>query len=294
MKKCILTITVLCLTVLSIAQVERPKWELGGGLRLSYQGLSGGFSGERFSDGYNFKLNYKDIGMDNYAPSLAMTIGGRYKKWNLFFAGSKGSYDGNFVTDVDITHDGVEIPEGSEVDGNITMGIYALSTTFALIQKKHDLGVGLGFLILNMGSSYKTQDVNQEEIDLGGNNFFPMPFLALSGRLNFGKFRAAGSGGGAHFSGVMDGFDYEVFYYTFDVKGVYDFYQKDNWSSSVSLGYRKLFMVMDVSDERGWAKEEDNYSGPYASIRVKFSSTELWTHISRKERKKREAQGSAD
>ena len=292
MRRIFLAICVLCLTLMVSAQVDRSKWEIGGGLRLSYQGLSGGFSGDY--NGNQFDLKYKDIGMDNYAPSLAMTVGGRYKKWNLFFAGSQGSYDGDFTTEFDISRpeDDVEIPAGSEVEGYLSMGIYALSTTFGLIQKKHDLGLGIGFLILNMESHYEAQDVNNEVLEVGGDHWFPMPFLAMSGRLNFGKFRASGSGGGAHFRGVMDGFDYEVFYYTFDVKGVYDFYQKDNWSSSVSLGYRKLFMDMDVSDDRGWAKEEDNYSGPYASIRVKFSSSELWTHISRKERKKNKGQGS--
>lgn len=294
MKKSILTITILCLTIVVSAQVERPKWELGGGLRLSYQGLAGGFSGDY--NGNVFDLKYQDIGMDNYAPSLAITIGGRYEKWNLFFAGSRGTYDGNFTTNMDISRpeDEVEIPAGSEVDGQLGMGIYALSTTFGLIQKKHDLGLGLGFLILNMESSYKTTDINNEKLEIGGDHWFPMPFLAMSGRLNFGKFRVGGSGGGAHFSGNMDGYDYDVLYYTFDVRGTYDLYQKDNWSSSISVGYRKLFMDMDMSDDGGWVKEEDNYSGPYASIRVKFSSTELWTHISRKERKKKEAQSSAN
>ena len=27
------------------AQIELPKWEIGGGLRLNYMGLNGGFSG---------------------------------------------------------------------------------------------------------------------------------------------------------------------------------------------------------------------------------------------------------
>ncbi len=153
--------------------------------------------------------------------------------------------------------DDIQIDSGSHVDGNIDMGIYALTTTFALIQKKHELGVGIGFLILNMGSSFKTTDVNGELIDLGGNHLFPMPFLAVSGRLNFGKLRFAGSGGGAIFGGEKDGLDYDVKYYTIDIKGVYDFYKGDNWSYSASLGYRRLFMDMYMENEMGWAKEND-------------------------------------
>ena len=233
------------------AQIERPKWEIGGGLRLNYLGLDGGYSGQRASDGYEFELNYKDIGMDTYSPSFAIAAGGRYKKLNLAFAGSRGSYKGEFETKFDIVRDDIQIDSGSHVDGSIDMGIYALTTTFALIQKKHELGVGIGFLVLNMGSSFKTTDVNGELIDLGGNHLFPMPFLAVSGRLNFGKLRFAGSGGGAIFRGEKDGLDYDVKYYTIDIKGVYDFYKGDNWSYSASLGYRRLFMDMYMENEMG-------------------------------------------
>jgi hypothetical protein len=230
-------------------------------------------------------MNYKDIGMDNYAPSFAIALGGRYKKLNLAFAGSRGSYTGDFLTAIDVIRDDVEIPAGSQVDGQIDMGIYALTTTYALIQKKHELGVGIGFLILNMGSEFSTTDANEEPVVLGGTNLFPMPFLALAGRLNFGKFRLSGSGGGALFKGEKDGLDYDVKYYTIDVKGVCDFYKGENWSYSASLGYRQLFMDMYMENDLGWAKENDIYSGPYISIRAKFSSTEKWTHIPRKQRK---------
>ncbi|MCK4825334.1 hypothetical protein KA005_56830, partial [bacterium] len=60
------------------AQIERPKWEIGGGLRLNYLGLDGGYSGERYEDNYEFELNYKDIGMDTYSPSFAIAMGGRF------------------------------------------------------------------------------------------------------------------------------------------------------------------------------------------------------------------------
>ncbi len=231
-------------------------------------------------------MNYKDIGMDNYSPSFAIALGGRYKKWNLSFAGSRGSYKGEFDTKFDIIRDDVQIDSGAHVNGAIDMGIYALTTTFALIQKKHELGVGIGFLILNMGSSFSTKDNSGKDITLGEPMLFPMPFLAISGRLNFGDFRLSGTGGGAIFKGEKDGLQYDVLYYTIDVKGVYDFYKGKNWSYSASIGFRQLFMDMHMENDLGWAKEKDIYSGPYISIRAKFSSLEKWTHIKRKDRKK--------
>ena len=267
------------------AQVERAKWELGGGLRLNYMGLDGGMSGERASDGYKFDLKYKDIGMDNYAPSLAIAMGGRIKKWNLAFAGSRGTYKGGFTTPAHIYRNEVQIDSGSVVDGKMDMGIYALSTTFALIQRKHDLGVGIGFLILNMGSDYRTTDANGKEVKLGGNHWFPMPFLAISGRLKFNDFRIVGTGGGAVFKGEKDGLQYDVLYYTIDIKAAYDFYKSNNWSYSASLGYRNLFMDMEMENDMGWARENDIYSGPYISLRAKFSSLEKWTYVKKKDRK---------
>ena len=285
MKKA-LVIVLLSFATTLFAQVERAKWEFGGGLRLNYLGLSGGYEGERASDGYQFKLNYKDIGMDNYSPSMAIAFGGRYKKWNLAFAGSRGSYTGGFKTKFDIVRDDVQIDSGAHVDGQIDMGIYALTTTFALIQKKHELGVGIGFLILNMGSKFSSIDTSGNPVSFGEPILFPMPFLAVSGRLNFGDFRISGTGGGAIFRGNKDGLHYDVLYYTIDFKGVYDFYKGEHWSYSVSLGFRQLFMDMYMENDMGWAKEKDIYSGPYISIRAKFSSLERWTYVRKKDRKK--------
>jgi len=280
-----LLIALLAISTGLVAQVERAKWEIGGGLRLNYLGLSGGYEGERASDGYQFKLNYQDIGMDNYSPSLSIALGARYKKWNLAFAGSKGSYKGEFDTKFDIVRDDVQIDSGAHVNGQIDMGIYALTTTFALIQKKHELGVGIGFLILNMGSTFCTTDNSGEPVSFGDPMIFPMPFLAIAGRLNFGDFRLVGSGGGAVFKGNKDGLDYDVLYYTIDVKGAYDFYKGDNWSYSASIGFRQLFMDAYMENDMGWAKEKDIYSGPYISIRAKFSSIEKWTYVRKKDRK---------
>lgn len=286
MKKTLL-LGFMLFSIIVNAQKEMTKWEFGGGLRLNYLGLSGGYEGERYSDGYKFGLDYQEIGMDNYSPSMAVAFGGRYKKWNLAFAGSRGSYKGEFVTNSDIIRDDVEIPAGSKVNGQIDMGIYALTTTYAFIQRKHDLGAGIGFLILNMGSNFKTIDANGNPISLGEPATFPMPFLAMAGRLNFGKVRFTGSGGGALFKGEKDGLDYDVKYYTVDVKGVYDFYKGENWTYNIGVGYRKLFMDMYMKNDMGWAKETDHYSGPYFAIRAKFSSSEKWTYVKRKNREKK-------
>ena len=36
----------------------------------------------------------------------------------------------------------------------------------------------------------------------------------------------------------------------------------------------------------GWYKEKDIYRGPYATIRIKFSSEEMWKYVKRKDRNK--------
>ena len=134
-----LIIFLLAITTTLSAQVERPKWEFGGGIRLNYMKLTGGMSGYRSADGYSFDTKYNEIGMDTYSPSFAIALGGRYKKWNLEFGGSKGSYDGNFITTTDIVRDDVQIDSGAVVSGTLDLNMYALSTNFGLIQRKHDL-----------------------------------------------------------------------------------------------------------------------------------------------------------
>jgi len=285
MKNTIIIVLLAISTTLQ-AQIERPKWELGGGIRLNYMGLNGGFSGYRNSDGQTFDLNYEDIGMNTYSPSFAVAFGGRYKKWNLEFAGSRGSYEGSFITPADMVRDDMSIDSGSVVSGTVDMSMYALFTNFALIQKQHDLGVGIGFMLLNMGSNYTTFDVNDNEVKLGGSEWFPMPFLAMSGRLNFGKLRVNISGGGAFFKGKMDEVNYDVKYYTVDVSAAYDFLQTGRFAFSADIGYRNLFMDLKMDNDMGWYKEKDIYRGPYATIRVKFFSEEMWKYTKRKDREK--------
>lgn len=72
MMRILFLFAMLCIGNHLTAQIELPKWEFGRGLRLNYLGLSGGYSGERYSDGYTFNVNYNEIGMDNYAPSMAI------------------------------------------------------------------------------------------------------------------------------------------------------------------------------------------------------------------------------
>ena len=284
MKNTLIVILLAVATTLT-AQIERPKWEFGGGVRLNYMGLNGGMSGHRNSDGYNFDTKYKDIGMDNYSPSFAIALGGRYKQWNLEFGGSRGSYDGSFVANTDIIRDDMQIDSGSVISGTLDMDMYALSTSFGIIQRKHDLGVGIGFLLLFMGSNYSTTDVTGAELKLGGDEWFPMPFLAVSGRLKFNDFRIVGIAGGAFYSGKMDDMDYDVTYFTVDVNAGYNFLKTNRLTFSADVGYRCLFLDMKIETDNGWYKEEDIYQGPYASVRVLFSSKETWKFVRKKDRK---------
>lgn len=281
-----LIIAFLAISTTLSAQIERPKWDFGGGVRLNYMGLNGGFSGYRNADGKTFDLKYKDIGMNTYSPSFAIAFGARYKKWNLEFAGSRGSYDGSFITPADMVRDDMQIDSGSVVSGTVDLSMYALFTNFALIQKQHDLGAGVGFMFLNMGSNYTTYDVNNKEVKLGGSQLFPMPFLALNGRFNFEKFRINISGGGAIFKGAMDEVDYDVKYYTIDMSVAYDFLKTARLTYSADIGYRNLFMDLRMDNDIGWYKEKDIYRGPYATVRIKFSSKEMWKYVKRKDRNK--------
>jgi len=285
MKNTLIVVLITISTALS-AQIERPKWEFGGGVRLNYMGLNGGFSGFRNSDGQKFDIEYDEIGMNTFSPSFAIALGGRYKKWNLEFAGSRGSYDGSFIIPADMSRDDIQIDSGSSVNGTVDMSMYAMFTNFALIQKRHDLGVGIGFLLLNMGTDYTTIDTNDQEVKIGDDQWFPMPFLAVSGRLNFNKFKVAGTAGGAFFKGTIDDADYDVVYYTFDVSVTYEFLQTARLTYSADLGYRDLFMDLDMENEVGWYHEKDIYKGPYASLRIKFSSDEMWKYVKRKDRVK--------
>jgi len=249
-------------------EVKKPEelWEIGGGLRLNYLRLTGGASGYDAETGNMFDIDYSAVGMDNYAPSLALALGGKYKRWNLFFGASRGSYTGSFISQNDISIDGEIIPAGTQVDGKIDMGIYSVSTTFAAIQKKHDLGFGLGFLILDTGMTYTAQGQT-----LGGSHIFPMPFLAVSGRLNFDRWKIVGVGGGAYFDGDMDGYDYTVWYYTFDVRVGYEFYRKGNYTAIINAGFRSLYMDSKATKGASWFKEEDRYAGPFLSLLVYYT-----------------------
>ena len=229
------------------AEEQDKYWDFGAGMRLNYLRLTGGFSGYSATDDATYHLDYSSIGMDNYAPSVALALAGKYKKWNLFFGASQGSYTGSFITKQNITIKDQTIPAGSHVDGKIDMGIYSLSTTFALAREPtYDAGVGLGFLILDMDTEFKTSTVT-----LGDGQIYPMPFLALSGRKKWGKFRLSAVGGGAYFDGEMDDLDYTVYYYTVDIKGDYEVYKKNHYTAIAALGYRHLYMDSKATQSNG-------------------------------------------
>jgi hypothetical protein len=272
-----LVMVLLLIPAALAAQIERPRWEIGAGLRLNYMGLGGGFSGTRSSDGYSFDVDYKDIGMDNYATSYSLAFGGRYERWILDFGASRGSYEGSFTTSIDLVKDGMQIDSGAVVSGSIDLNLYALTTTFGLIQRKHDLAIGIGVILLEMAANYSTKDVNGAEVKLGGDYWFPMPFLAIGGRWNFtDEFRIAASAGGALYKGERDGVDYDVLYYTYDITAAYEFLKTGQMTYTVDVGYRNLFMDMDITKDVGTYHEKDIYTGPYATIRVLFSSEEMW------------------
>ena len=130
----ILIIALLTIWSTLCAQIERPKWEIGGGLRLNYMSLNGGFSAHRNSDGYESDIQYDEIGMNTYSTSLTIFLGARYKKWNLEFGGSRGSYEGGFVAKTNIVRDEWRIDAGSVVDGTVDLTMYLLSTAFRFIQ----------------------------------------------------------------------------------------------------------------------------------------------------------------
>ena len=56
-----LIIILLVISTSLPAQIERPKWDFGGGVRLNYMGLNGGFSGYRNSDGQVLTLITKTL-----------------------------------------------------------------------------------------------------------------------------------------------------------------------------------------------------------------------------------------
>ncbi|MCG8581463.1 MAG: hypothetical protein MI866_16180 [Bacteroidales bacterium] len=64
------------ITIQSAAQVKLPKWAFGGGLRFNYPGLTGGYSGDRYSDNYTLNVDYTEIGLGNHAPGIAFTFAG--------------------------------------------------------------------------------------------------------------------------------------------------------------------------------------------------------------------------
>jgi len=286
---------------------ERDVWDIGLGVRLNYLGLYGGFSGYRASDGYQFDIKYKDIGMNVYVPSLAVAMDAKYKRWSFAFAGSRGVYKGDFINHMEICRDTVSIDSGSNISGKLGIGIYALSATYMMVMRKHEFGVGLGFLFMDLDVDYSAINASTgQPVSLGGHHFYPMPFLAIGAKFNFNRFRIIGTGGGAYFNEIKDGTGTTVWYYTLDVRGAYDVIRSPHWVGSLGLGYRSMFMdlKMDFADARGWYHEEDHYIGPYLSLVVKFVGSQRWdpvlareahkNHRAEKKEQKKEQKKEAD
>jgi hypothetical protein len=56
----------------------------------------------------------------------------------------------------------------------------------------------------------------------------------------------------------------------------YDLLETARLTCSADIGYRNLFMDLKRDNDMCWYLEKDIYRGPYATIRVKFSSKEMW------------------
>lgn len=80
----------LAVTVNAQAQDQEELWDIGAGLRLNYLRLTGGITGYSAKDDSTFNIDYKDIGMSNYAPSVALALAGKYKKGNYTAVASLG------------------------------------------------------------------------------------------------------------------------------------------------------------------------------------------------------------
>ena len=248
---------------------EREEaWNFAAGIRGNYLRLGGGISSYDAEHDSHYDIDYGDIGMDNYAPSASLALSGEWGKWNLFFAATRGVYDGSFVTQQDFwLREGGIIKKGTSVDGQIEMGIYSLSGTYDLAASPtYNVSLGFGALILDYGMEFTSSDGT-----IGSNAILPMPYLALSGRKDIGKYRFIGVGGGAYYSGDYDDHDYTVYFVTMDARAGYEFYQNGNYSSTFYLGYRYLFMDSTASKDGSWYKEEDTYAGPFVSLTVKYT-----------------------
>lgn len=74
-------------------------------------------------------------------------------------------------------------------------------------------------------------------------------------------------------------------YLTADINAGYDLFQTNRLQLSADLGYRVLYMNLHMDNDLGYYHEEDINQGPYASIRIKFCSKEMWKFVKRKDRK---------
>ncbi|MBL0709452.1 MAG: hypothetical protein JJV99_00325 [Colwellia sp.] len=278
MKKIILVVTLMSQIIICNTQADEFKiltpqeqeeqWNFAAGLRANYLKLGGGFTAYDAEHDAHYKLDYNEIGMDNYASSTSVAFSGEWENWNLFFSASKGVYEGGFIAPQDIFLKDDIIKEGEHVDGKVEMGTYSLSGTYDLSKDStSNLALGFGALFLD----YST-DFQGETSGFGSDMLIPMPYLALSGRKDIGKYRFIGVGGAAYYDGKYDDMDYTVYFVTLDVRAGYEFYNDGNYKSTIYAGYRYLYMDSKTSQDNGnWYKETDNYSGPFINIAFKYT-----------------------
>lgn len=279
MKKNIYLFLIIIISISAFGQSDSTKvkkskkegeilWEAYGGLRFGYNKLTGGYEGDAHAGGEYYGADYDEIGMSSFAPSFNLSFGGRYKYWNMFISGARSEYNNKFILEEDRAIDDIVIPAGSEVEGTIGNNVLTVATTFNIIRRKHDLGIGLGMMFYDYLQRYS---VIGSDLVSEMNPLLPMPFLAISGRLNFDKFKIVGSGGGAFFNGSFDDNKFKVIYYTYEIKGSYQLLQKNKWSSEIALGYRNLFMDIENNNGEYWFLAKNTYLGPFVGLVVKFT-----------------------
>ena len=249
-------------------QEQEEAWNFAAGVRAQYLRLGGGFTSYDAEHDIHYKLDYKEIGMDNYAPSASLAFSGEWGEWNLFFSASKGVYDGSFIANQDIWLKDDVILKGEHVTGKIEMGIYSLSATYDLVEDPtSNVALGFGALVLDYSTEFASTSAT-----VGSDMIIPMPYLALSGRKDIGKYRFIGVGGAAYYDGEYDSMDYTVYFVTLDARAGYEFYNDGKYKSTFYVGYRYLYMDSKTSQDDGsWYKETDTYDGPFINLAIKYT-----------------------
>ena len=237
------------------------KWSIEGGVRYSLL-TPGGKMGSVVNDETKYS-NLSDLGLDSAEGAFGISLGGRYKRVRLFFAGQQSSFSGEGVTTEDIEKGGITIPAGTALDTTMDLGINSLVVTYNLIPGEHELGIGAGLMVMNFKVSYTAKNSGA---NITIDETTPMPLLAISGTARWQKFVFQGVIGGAAVN--YDG--NKVAYGSVDVTARYMFYQRQNKGGLVSLGYRYIPLKMDFSYENNAFKADIDFAGPYLGLRFAY------------------------